>query len=103
MINTVIDEAPIFFTIKTIIMNIIERVQAPTPKFYVKLRNISLLLAALGGSVLAAPVTLPAVVLKIASYVAVAGAVGGTVSQTVTGAESEPVKDDYRGTAFPKQ
>ena len=84
-------------------MNVIERVQAPTPKFFVKLRNISLLLAALGGSILAAPVALPAIVLKIASYIAIAGAVGGTVSQTVTGQETEPVKDDYSGTAFPKQ
>ena len=84
-------------------MNVLERVQAPTPKFFLRLRNISLILATLGASVMAAPIALPAVVLKIAGYIAVAGAVGGTVSQTVTGQESEPVKDDYSGTAFPKQ
>ena len=83
-------------------MNVIERVQSPTPKFFVKLRNISLILATLGASILAAPIALPAVVLKIAGYIAVAGAVGGTVSQTVTGQEADPVKDDYSGTAFPK-
>ena len=84
-------------------MNVIERVQAPTPKFFVKLRNISLILATLGASIMAAPVALPAVVLKIAGYIAVAGAVGGTVSQTVTGQEEEPVKDDYSGTTFSKR
>ncbi|MEO8771519.1 MAG: hypothetical protein ABI402_15595 [Ferruginibacter sp.] len=84
-------------------MNIIERVQAPTPKFFVKLRNISLLLATLGASVLAAPVVLPAVILKIAGYIAIAGTVGTSISQTVTGQEEAPQNDDTSGTAFPKR
>ena len=84
-------------------MNIIERVQAPTPRFFVKLRNISLLLATLGAGVLAAPVALPAVVLKIAGYIAVAGGVGTTISQTVTGQEETPQNDDTSGTAFSKR
>lgn len=83
-------------------MNVIERINAPTPSFFVKLRNISLVLATLGASVLAAPVALPAIVLKIAGYIAIAGATGSAVSQTVTGAESEPIKDDYRGATFAK-
>ena len=84
-------------------MKIVERIQAPTPKFFIQLRNISLLLATLGASLLAAPIALPAVVLKIAGYIAVAGAAGSAVSQTVTTTEEEPVKDDTRGSAFPKQ
>ncbi|MEO6668535.1 MAG: hypothetical protein ABIN36_03595 [Ferruginibacter sp.] len=84
-------------------MNIIERVQAPTPKFFVKLRNISLILATLGASVLAAPVALPAILLKIAGYIAVAGTIGGTISQTVTGQEQAPLNEDTSGTAFPKR
>lgn len=84
-------------------MNIIQRVQAPTPKFFIKLRNISLVLATLGASILASPVALPAVLLKIAGYIAVAGGVGTTVSQTVTTSESEPFKDEGNGIAGNKQ
>ena len=84
-------------------MNIIERIQAPTPRFFIKLRNISLVLATLGATILAAPIALPAVVLQIAGYIAVAGAVGSAVSQTVTPQEEEPVKDEWYGTAFPKR
>ena len=68
-------------------MKIIQRVKAPTPKFFKKVRNISLTIAALGTSILAAPVALPAVVLTIAGYLAVAGGVAGTVSQTAVEGE----------------
>ena len=68
-------------------MKIIQRVKVPTPKFFKKLRNISLIIATLGTSLLAAPVALPAVVLKIAGYLAVAGGVAGTVSQTAVEGE----------------
>ena len=68
-------------------MKIIQRAKAPTPKFFKKVRNISLTIAALGTSILAAPVALPAVVLKIAGYLAVAGGVAGTVSQTAVEGE----------------
>ena len=80
-------------------MNIIERVKAPTPKFFVKLRNISLLLATLGASVLAAPAAIPAIVLKVAGYLAVAGGVGTAVSQVVTNGEGQPVNGDAGGAA----
>jgi hypothetical protein len=62
--------------------NIIERVQSPTPKFFKKLRNIGLALAAIAGSIIAAPVALPAVVIKVAGYLVVAGGVLGGASQT---------------------
>ena len=71
-------------------MNVIERVQAPTPKFFKKLRNISLVLAALGASIMTAPIALPAIIIKVAGYIAVAGAVGSTVSQVVTTTEDDP-------------
>ena len=63
-------------------MKLSERVNSPTPKFFKKVRNTGLILAALGGSILASPVPLPAIVIKIAGYLAVAGTVAGTVSQT---------------------
>jgi hypothetical protein len=68
-------------------MKLSERVNSPTPKFFKKVRNIGLILAALGGSILASPVSLPAIVIKIAGYLAVAGTVAGTVSQTAVEGE----------------
>ncbi len=63
-------------------MSIVERVKAPTPKFFKTLRTIGILLAAVGGTILAAPVTLPAVMVSVAGYAAVAGGVITAVSQT---------------------
>ena len=71
-------------------MNIIQRVQAPTPGFFKKLRNISLILATLGGALLTAPVAIPAILLKVAGYLTVAGGVGSAVSQAVTKGDEEP-------------
>ena len=62
-------------------MNVIKRAKAPTPKFFKVLRNISLVLAAVGGTILSAPVTLPVVLVSIAGYIAVAGGVISAVSQ----------------------
>ena len=67
--------------------NIIERVQAPTPKFFVKLRNIGLILATVAAAVFASPVALPAIVIKVAGYVALAGGIAGAVSQTAVEGE----------------
>ena len=65
-------------------MNIIKRVKSPTPKFFKVLRNIGLVLAAVGGTILAAPVALPTIVVTIGGYVAVAGGVISAVSQLTT-------------------
>lgn len=54
----------------------------PTPRFFQTLRNAGLAVAAIGTTLLTAPVALPAVVVKIAGYLAVAGAVASTISQT---------------------
>jgi len=66
--------------------NLLQRVSSPTPKFFKVLRDIGLALAALGGAVLTAPVSVPAAVTSVAGYVAVAGGVLTAVSQaTVKG------------------
>lgn len=62
------------------------RFAAPTPPFFKKVRNTGLALAAISASVLAAPVALPALLLKIAGYLAVAGTVASTVSQATVAA-----------------
>ena len=64
-----------------------ERVNAPTPKFFKKLRNIGLVLAAVSTTIAAAPVALPAVIIKIAGYLAVASGVASAVSQTAVEGE----------------
>ena len=65
-------------------MNIIERIQAPTPTFFKKLRNIGLVIAAIGTAIISAPVSLPAAVVTAAGYLTVAGTVIGAVSQVTT-------------------
>ncbi|RTZ02719.1 hypothetical protein EKL98_12715 [Flavobacterium bomense] len=65
-------------------MNVIKRAKAPTPKFFKVLRNIGLVLAAVGGTILAAPIALPVVVTSIGGYLAVAGGVISAVSQLTT-------------------
>ncbi|MEO6963327.1 MAG: hypothetical protein ABIY90_15255 [Puia sp.] len=62
-------------------MNLIERAVSPTPTFFQKLRNIGLALAALSAAIIGSPVALPAIVVTIAGYLAVAGTVLGAVSQ----------------------
>ena len=62
-------------------MNLLERTVSPTPPFFQKLRNIGLALAAVSAAIMASPVVLPAIVVTIAGYLAVAGTVLGAVSQ----------------------
>ncbi|KYP12956.1 hypothetical protein [Flavihumibacter sp. CACIAM 22H1] len=62
-------------------MSLLERAQAETPPFFVKLRNIALALAAVSASVATSPVDLPPLVLSIAGYLGVAAAAIGAVSQ----------------------
>jgi len=61
---------------------IVKRMQRPTPRFFKQVRNAGVTLAAISAAVLTAPVALPAIVVKIAGYLAVAGTVATTVSQT---------------------
>ena len=65
-------------------MNLVQRAKAPTPKFFKVLRNIGLVLATVGGTILAAPIALPIVVSSVAGYLTVAGGVLSAVSQLTT-------------------
>lgn len=47
-------------------MSVVQRVKAPTPKFFKTLRTIGLALAAIGGVILASPIALPAGLLAAA-------------------------------------
>ncbi len=68
--------------------NIVNRAQAPTPKFFKVLRNIGLVLLSVSGVIASAPVSLPAIVVTVSGYAAVAGGIISAVSQlTVTSEE----------------
>jgi hypothetical protein len=62
-------------------LNIVQRVQAPTPSFFKKLRTIGLVLAAVSASIVAVPLALPLLVTQVAGYLAVAGGIITTISQ----------------------
>jgi len=74
-------------------MNIIERYKQPTPKFFKTLRNIGIALATVGGAIIAAPISLPAIVVTIGTYLTVAGTVATAVSQAVVSDSTDEVAD----------
>jgi len=76
-------------------MKLLDRLKSPTPKFFKKLRNIGIALVSVGSALLAAPISLPAIVITIAGYLIVAGTVATTVSQAVvTDNENEELAVD---------
>ncbi len=67
-------------------LNIVERLTAPTSKFFKIVRTVGISLAAVGGALLASPVALPAAIVTAAGYLTVAGGVMTAVAQaTVEG------------------
>jgi uncharacterized membrane protein HdeD (DUF308 family) len=77
-------------TIQTKIMKeVIQRASTQPPLFFRRLRNIGVALAGISTAILTAPITLPATLIAIAGYAAVAGGVIGAVSQLVKKEEVE--------------
>ena len=74
-------------------MNIADRAKAPTPKFFKILRSIGLTLLGISGSIVAAPVVLPTVVVTLAGYLDVAGGVISAVSQITVEDASKKVPE----------
>jgi hypothetical protein len=71
-------------------MNIVERVKAPTPKWFKVLRTIGITLATVSGAILASPVALPAGIVTAAGYLLLGGTVVSAVAQTGVKSEEEP-------------
>jgi hypothetical protein len=69
----------------------------PTPKFFRTIRNIGIILAGIGGAILTAPVTLPAIVITVAGYLTVAGTVATAISQAVTEPGDEKLWNEELG------
>ena len=73
---------------------IIDRMKAPTPKFFKILRNIGLTMVGIAATVFASPIALPVVVVQVAGYVAVAGGVLGVISQAAKKDKAEEDEDE---------
>lgn len=71
-------------------MNVLERAQAPTPKFFKVLRSIGLIVAAVGGAIVTAPVALHVTVVTIGGYFTVAGGVLSAISQITVDDKDKP-------------
>lgn len=76
-------------------MEIVKRITSKTPQFFKRVRNLGLILAAVSGAILAAPVVLPSALVAAAGYVALAGGVMSAVSQTAVVNEPDSEKDDW--------
>jgi len=68
-------------------LNLVERVKAPTPKWFKIVRAIGITLTTVGGAILTAPVAIPATIVTIAGYLALGGTIATAVAQTAIQAE----------------
>ena len=68
-------------------LTLAQRVVAPTPKFFKLLRTIGVVVGLVGATLLTAPVALPAALVSIGGYLALAGSIVTGVSQTAVSKE----------------
>lgn len=71
-----------------------ERIQAPTPKFFKKVRNVALLLGSISAAVLTGGLALPAVVTTVATILASVSA--GIVAVTATTVDFKALKEEEK-------
>lgn len=71
-------------------LNVVERVVAPTPKWFKILRTIGITLASVGGVIIASPIALPVGLVSAAGYLILGGSIISVVSQTAVNTEKEP-------------
>lgn len=74
-------------------LNLIQRVKAPTPKWFKIVRTIGITLTAVGGAILAAPVAIPATIVTVAGYLALGGTIATAVAQTAIQVEENENKE----------
>ena len=85
-------------------LNLVERVKAPTPKWFKIVRAIGITLTAVGGAILTAPVAIPATIVTVAGYLALSGTIATAVAQTAIQAEESnntESKDETKNTEEP--
>lgn len=64
-----------------------KRCKVDTPPFFKKLRNAGLIVAAVGSTILAAPIAVPAIVTTVGGYMVLGGTVLTAVSQAAVSEE----------------
>jgi uncharacterized membrane protein HdeD (DUF308 family) len=74
-------------------LNLVERVTAPTPKWFKIIRTVGITLTAVGGAILTAPVALPATVVTVAGYVMLGGTIASVIAQTAMQTEDNDQKE----------
>ena len=72
---------------KTNNFNIVSRVKEPAPKWFKIIRTTGLVLSAIGGTLVAAPVALPAALVTIGGYLLLGGTLASALSQTAISSE----------------
>lgn len=74
-------------------LNIVERVTAPTPKWFKIIRTVGITLTAVGGAILTAPVALPATIVTVGGYLILGGTVATAIAQTAMQTEDDDKKE----------
>ena len=74
-------------------LNLVERVTAPTPKWFKIIRTVGITLTAVGGAILTAPVALPATIVTVAGYVMLGGTIASVIAQTSMKTEDSDPKE----------
>ena len=69
---------------------IIQRLQAPTPRFFRKIRNYGLVLTTISAVITTAVIPLPAILITMAGYSALAGGIASAVSQAAIEKDEQP-------------
>ena len=68
-------------------LTLVQRVLAPTPSFFKKIRTVGLVMGVFGAALLASPVALPALVASIGGYLVLGGSIITSVAQTAVKGE----------------
>lgn len=74
-------------------LNLVERVNAPTPKWFKIIRNIGITLTAVGGAILTAPIAFPATIVTVGGYLILGGTVATAIAQTAMQTEDNDKKE----------
>jgi len=62
-------------------MKIKDRIRKKSPKLFQRITNVCVVVGAVGGVLLSAPISLPVAITSLAGYMVVAGSIGASVSK----------------------
>lgn len=70
-------------------MSVVDRINAPTPPFFKKLRSIGIMVGIVGGALATAPIALPVAIVSLSGYLITAGSILTAVSSVTVDDNSE--------------